>query len=114
MRAPSAKHSAGRKAYLNARLIDPAQGLDEKGGLLIEDGWILAAGPKVTVQSAGSGTATFDCKGRILAPGLIDMRVFTGEPGNEHRETLATASEAAAAGGDHHHDRDAEHQPGHR
>jgi dihydroorotase len=99
MMAPSAKHSAGRKAYLNARLIDPAQNLDEKGGLLIEDGWILAAGPKVTSQSAGSGTAIFDCKGLILVPGFIDMRVFTGEPGNEHRETLASASEAAAAGG---------------
>jgi dihydroorotase len=41
----------------------------------------------------------FDCKGLVLLPGIIDMRVFTGEPGNEHRETLATASEAAAAGG---------------
>src|SRR4029079_17936126 len=99
MMAPSTRHSAGRKAYLNARLIDPAQSLDEKGGLLIEDGWILAAGPKVTAQSAGSGTASYDCQGLILAPGFIDMRVFTGEPGNEHRETLATASEAAAAGG---------------
>jgi dihydroorotase len=99
MMAPSARQSSGRKAYLNARLIDPAQDLDDKGGLLIEDGWILAAGPKVTAQSVGSGTATFDCKGCVLAPGLIDMRVFTGEPGNEYRETLATASEAAAAGG---------------
>lgn len=99
MMAPSAKHSAGRRAYLNARLIDPAQGLDGKGGLLIEDGWILAAGPKVTAQTAGAGTTIFDCKGQLLVPGLIDMRVFTGEPGNEYRETLATASEAAAAGG---------------
>ncbi len=99
MMAPSARHAAGRKAYLNARLIDPAQGFDEKGGLLIEDGWILAAGPKVTAQSTGAGTTTLDCKGLVLAPGFIDMRVFTGEPGNEHRETLATASEAAAAGG---------------
>ena len=67
MMAPSAKHSSGRKAYLNARLIDPMQNLDDKGGLLIEDGWILAAGPKVTAQSIGSGTASFDCKGLILA-----------------------------------------------
>src|SRR6185503_109208 len=97
MMAPSTRHAAGRKAYLNARLIDPTQKLDEKGGLLIEDGWILAAGPKVTAQSQGTGTTVFDCKGQILMPGLIDMRVFTGEPGNEYRETLATASEAAAA-----------------
>lgn len=99
MMTVSQKISAGRKAYLNARLIDPAQGLDTKGGVVIEDGWILASGPKVTAQAAGSGTAQFDCRGLMLMPGLIDMRVFTGEPGYEYRETLATASEAAAAGG---------------
>src|SRR5205085_9791111 len=60
---------------------------------------ILAFGPKVVPQSLGSGTSIFDCKSLALMPGFIDMRVFTGEPGNEHRETLATASEAAAAGG---------------
>jgi dihydroorotase len=47
----------------------------------------------------GAGTAVTDCKGKLLIPGLIDMRVFTGEPGSEYRETLASASEAAAAGG---------------
>ena len=92
-----AKSGAGRKVYFNARLIDPTQGLDATGGILIEDGWILAAGPRVGPQ--GNSAQAFDCKGRLLMPGLIDMRVFTGEPGNEHRETLATASEAAAAGG---------------
>jgi dihydroorotase len=45
------------------------------------------------------GTEVIDCKGRIVAPGLIDMRAFVGEPGAEYRETLATASQAAAAGG---------------
>jgi dihydroorotase len=94
-----AKQSAGRKAYVNARVVDPLQGLDGPGGVLFEDGWILSSGPKVTSESLGSGTAVFDCKGLVLLPGIIDMRVFTGEPGNEHRETLATASEAAAAGG---------------
>jgi dihydroorotase len=94
-----AKQSAGRKAYVNARVVDPLQGLDGPGGVLFEDGWILSSGPKVTRESLGSGTAVFDCKGLVLLPGIIDMRVFTGEPGNEHRETLATASEAAAAGG---------------
>jgi dihydroorotase len=94
-----AKQSAGRKAYVNARVVDPLQGLDGPGGVLFEDGWILSSGPKVTRESLGSGTPVFDCKGLVLLPGIIDMRVFTGEPGNEHRETLATASEAAAAGG---------------
>jgi dihydroorotase len=91
--------SGERKAYLNANIISPAQGLNGPGGILIEDGWILAAGPKVTKDSVGSGTALKDLRGLTIIPGLIDMRVFTGEPGTEYRETLATASEAAAAGG---------------
>jgi len=89
---------SSRRAYLNARIVAPAQGLDGPGGVLIEDGWILAAGPKVTRDSIGTAAVT-DCKGLLLIPGLIDMRVFTGEPGTEYRETLASASVAAAAGG---------------
>ncbi|MBC8036597.1 MAG: amidohydrolase family protein, partial [Rhizobiales bacterium] len=97
--SPATKQSTQRKAYLNANIVAPAQGLNGKGGILVEDGWILAVGPKVTKESIGAGTASFDCSGATLIPGLIDMRVFTGEPGTEYRETLATASEAAAAGG---------------
>ena len=96
---PPAAKSANRKAYVNANIVAPAQGLDGKGGILIEDGWILAAGPKVTRETSGSGTQIVDCSGLTLIPGLIDMRVFTGEPGTEYRETLASASGAAAAGG---------------
>lgn len=99
MMAPAARTAATRRAYLNAEIVAPAQGLKGKGGVLIEDGWILAAGPKVTRETVGSGTALVDCTGLTLIPGLIDMRVFTGEPGTEYRETLASASEAAAAGG---------------
>ncbi len=88
-----------RRAYVNAQVLAPAQGLDGPGGILIEDGWILAVGKDVTRDSAGASATVIDCKGRIIAPGLIDMRVFTGEPGSEYRETLASASEAAAAGG---------------
>jgi len=94
-----AKHSARRRAYVNANIVAPAQGLEGKGGILIEDGWILDVGPKVTKDSVGASTAVTDCKGLTLIPGLIDMRVFTGEPGTEYRETLASASGAAAAGG---------------
>ncbi len=88
-----------RRAYVNAHLISPQQGLNGVGGLLVEDGLILAVGPQVTAEMVGAATAITDCKGKLLIPGLIDMRVFTGEPGSEYRETLATASEAAAAGG---------------
>ena len=99
MMAPAARTAASRRAYLNAEIVAPAQGLKGKGGVLIEDGWILAAGPKVTRETVGAGTVLVDCSGLMLIPGLIDMRVFTGEPGTEYRETLASASEAAAAGG---------------
>jgi dihydroorotase len=90
---------SNRRAYINANVIAPQQGLNGKGGILIEDGWILAAGPQVTRDMVGAATSVTDCKGKLLIPGLIDMRVFTGEPGSEYRETLASASEAAAAGG---------------
>ena len=99
MMTPASRSAAGRRAYINANIIAPAQGLNGKGGILIEGGWILAVGPKVTRETSGSGTTIIDCSGLTLVPGLIDMRVFTGEPGTEYRETLASASEAAAAGG---------------
>ena len=90
---------AARRAFLNARLVDPAQGLDCTGGVIIADGRIVSCGPDVSRKSVGNGTVVKDCQGMLLFPGIIDMRVFTGEPGNEHRETLETASQAAAAGG---------------
>jgi dihydroorotase len=88
----------GRTALLNARLLDPATGLDQRGGVLIENGVIADLGPQIKAGSVGDAD-TIDCGGNVLAPGLIDMMVSTGEPGHEHRETLATASQAAAAGG---------------
>lgn len=84
------------RAFTNARLIDPSQKLDELGTLLIVDGQIGAIGKSVDLPA---DCETFDCQGKTIMPGLIDMQVFTGEPGEEHRETLATASQAAAAGG---------------
>ncbi|SUB00864.1 Dihydroorotase [Pannonibacter phragmitetus] len=83
----------------NARVIDPARGLDADGSVIIADGTILAAGPEAQNQGAPYGAEIIDCDGAIVAPGLIDMCVSVGEPGHEHRETLASASEAAAAGG---------------
>lgn len=86
-------------AFRNARLVDPASGLDTKGGLLLKDGRIADLGPRLFADGAPEGAEAVDCRGHVLAPGLIDMRVFTGEPGSEHRETLESASRAAAAGG---------------
>jgi dihydroorotase len=84
---------------VNGRLIDPSTGRDDRGGLLIEGGVIRNIGPHVTAASAPAGATVHDCDGLVVAPGLVDMRVFIGEPGEEHRETLRTAGEAAAAGG---------------
>ena len=89
----------GRVAYVNARLIDPASGLDAKGGLLTENGIIADLGPGLFADGVPEGAETVDCQGLVLAPGLVDMRVQLREPGHEHKETLATASAAAAAGG---------------
>ena len=85
-------------AFLNARIVDPASGRDEPGGLLVAGGVIADIGGHLR-RNAPAGATVVDCGGHVLAPGLIDMQVFTGEPGQEHRETLKTASHAAAAGG---------------
>ena len=85
--------------FENARIVDPSRDLDEPGSILVEDGVIVAAGPEATNQGAPDGANIVDVGGRAILPGLVDMRVFIGEPGGEHRETLETASHAAAAGG---------------
>ena len=87
------------KAFVNARLVDPATGLDEPGRLIVEGGRIAAVEPGESAEGLGEIAQVIDCGGHILSPGLIDMRVFMGEPGAEHKETLRSASEAAAAGG---------------
>jgi dihydroorotase len=82
-----------RRAFINATMANG------KGGLLIDGPTIVAVGSDVTKATVGSETEIIDCNGKTILPGLIDMRVFTGEPGSEYRETLASASGAAAAGG---------------
>lgn len=89
----------GRTAYLNARLLDPASGLDDSGALLVEDGRIADFGPHLFKSGAPSVNEVVDCGGACLAPGLIDARVQLREPGEEHKETIASASEAASRGG---------------
>ncbi|MEQ9638996.1 MAG: dihydroorotase [Alphaproteobacteria bacterium] len=91
--------TAARVAYLNARLIDPESGLDQAGALLTEGDRIVALGPEIFPAGPPADAEVVHCGGRVLCPGLIDMRVFTGEPGAEHKETLATAGQSAAVGG---------------
>jgi dihydroorotase len=83
----------------NALLMDPAMGREEAGGILVQDGVIRALGRGLDAASGPEGTLRLDAGQRVVAPGLVDARVFIGEPGEEHRETLRTAGEAAAAGG---------------
>jgi dihydroorotase len=83
----------------NARIVDPSRELDFPGDLLMAEGTIREAKRGIGAAGVPEGTEIIDCRGHIVAPGLIDMRAFVGEPGAEHRETIASASQAAAAGG---------------
>jgi len=99
MATRSAKQPTRPTAFVNARLIDPAGGHDGPGGLLARDGLIVDCGSAVRGDAVGSDFEIVDCKGRCLAPGLVDIRVQLREPGEEHKETIATGTAAAAAGG---------------
>ncbi|MGF9692585.1 dihydroorotase [Rhizobium sp. 0TCS1.26] len=84
----------------NVRILDPSRNLDETGTIVVgEDGRILAAGRDAQNQGAPDGATIRDCRGLVAVPGLVDARVYVGEPGAEHRETIGSASLAAAAGG---------------
>jgi len=87
-----------RLVLTNARLIEPASGRDGRGSVLVSEGTIADVAWGAS-PPAPEGATVIDCQNLVLAPGLVDMRVFIGEPGAEHRETLKSASEAAAAGG---------------
>jgi dihydroorotase len=83
----------------NARIVDPSRDLDFPGDLLIADGMIRDAKRGIGAAGVPEGAEIIDCRGKIVAPGLVDMRAFVGEPGAEGRESIASASQAAAAGG---------------
>src|SRR6188768_2709565 len=83
----------------NARVVDPSRDFDGPGDVLIADGTIRDSKRGIGAAGVPEGTDIINCAGKIVAPGLIDMRAFVGEPGASHRETFASASQAAAAGG---------------
>ena len=86
-------------AYVNARLIDPATGLDTAGGVYTDGEAIADLGPQVTADAFNDAVEVVDCGGQVLCPGLVDMRVQLREPGEEHKGTLSSAGRAATAGG---------------
>jgi dihydroorotase len=83
----------------NARVIDPSRDFDGVGDVLIADGMIRDLKRGIGAAGIPEGTDIINCAGKIVAPGLVDMRAFVGEPGFSHRETFASASQAAASGG---------------
>jgi len=83
----------------NARVVDPSRDFDGPGDVLIADGAIRDLKRGIGAAGVPEGTDIINCAGKIVAPGLIDMRAFVGEPGASHRETFASASQAAATGG---------------
>lgn len=88
-----------RIAYMNGRVLDPLTGRDETGHVLIEDDRIKAVGADIFPKGAPDRTEVIDVKGLCIAPGLIDMHAFVGEPGAEHKESFESAAAAARAGG---------------
>jgi len=89
-----------KKYFLNANIIDPQNSIDEVGGLIVdENGLIEAAGKKVNTNNIPSREKYIDLKGKYIIPGIVDMRVFVGEPGFEYKENFRTLSEASLSGG---------------
>src|ERR1700712_2671470 len=82
--------------FSDVRLIDPANGIDQQGNLLVRDGRILDLGANIAIPGDAE---LISADGAVLCPGLVDMRAALGEPGYEYRETIASAAIAAAAGG---------------
>ncbi len=87
------------RLFVNARIIDPSQSLDIQGDVLVSKGKIEALGKSLPRDQLKPFCKIIDCGGAVLAPGLVDARVFIGEPGGEHRETIKSASRAAVSGG---------------
>ncbi len=90
----------GRIAYIKARLLDPATGLDGPGGLLADGEHIVDFGQGLfQPEGLPEGTRIVDCCGSCLAPGLVDIRMQLREPGYEYKESVQGACWAAVKGG---------------
>ena len=86
-------------AFINARMVDPESRYDGPGSLVVRESVIADVVCKPDLGKLSADVRVIDCNGAMLAPGLVDIRVKTGEPGAEQKETLKSACRAAAAGG---------------
>ena len=89
-----------KKYFINANIVHPHNSINENGGLIVgEDGKIEGIGKKVNTNNIPSREKYIDLKGKYIFPGIVDMRVFVGEPGFEYKENFRTLSNAASSGG---------------
>src|SRR5579859_3008825 len=90
---------SGVTAFVNVRLVDPASGYDGPGSVVVAEGVIADVVQAGDPKALAKDVEVIDGRGAMLLPGLVDIRVKTGEPGSETKETLKSAALAAAAGG---------------
>ncbi len=85
---------------INANIVDPGNNFQSLGGIIISnEGKIKAIGKKVTKLNIPKNAEIYDAKKNYIFPGIVDMRVFVGEPGFEYKENFRTLSNAALSGG---------------
>jgi len=88
------------KIFINARIIDPSQQIDENGSLVVDvNGKVKELGKNIKKSKFSTNAEVIDVKNNILIPGIVDMKAFVGEPGFEYKENFRTLSQAALAGG---------------
>jgi dihydroorotase len=84
-----------RLVLSGGRIVDPSQGLDREGDLVIEEGRIAG----IEAPGSAGGETVRDVRGLVVTPGLIDLHVHLREPGYEYKEDIESGTRAAAAGG---------------
>ncbi len=88
------------KIFINARIVDPSQRIDEIGSVIVDqNGKVKSIGEKIKKTDASPSAEVIDVKKNTLIPGIVDMKAFVGEPGFEYKENFRTLSQAALAGG---------------
>ncbi len=83
----------------NVRVVDPAQGMDGYGGLLVAEGKVVAIGSEAASHPQAASAVVLDGGGAVLAPGLVDLHVHFRDPGQTRKESIETGSRVAVAGG---------------